>query len=232
MELFVNGKSAGRKPNEEWMGWTAWNVTWAAGNVTAVATNKAGHVVATHSRVTASAATSIVLSLDAPHASTATGHKVVLDGHDVALVRATVVDARGNLVPTSTVNVSFEIASGPGRVLGVGNGDENCRLPHQVRWRPAFSGLSRAVIKVTEDGSRPGRVLGLVRSIDVDGGREGSVQVHDPAASPGPLSDIVITATAPGLVGATLSIPVSTSTTVDGMLASARSMLTHSVSLE
>ena len=189
-------------------------------------------MVATHSRVTAGAATAIVLSLDAPHVTTATGHRVVLDGHDVALVRATVVDVHGNLVPTSTANVTFEIASGPGRVLGVGNGDKNCRLPHQVRWRPAFSGLSRAVVKVTEDGSRPGRVLGLVRSIDVDGGREGSVKVHDPAASPGHLSDIVITATAPGLVGATLSIPVSTRTEVDGVLASVKSMLTHSVSLE
>ena len=61
VELFVNGKSAGRKSNEEWMGWTAWNVTWAAGNITAVSTNKAGHVVATHSRVTAGTATAIVM---------------------------------------------------------------------------------------------------------------------------------------------------------------------------
>ena len=34
VELFVNGVSAGRKRNEEWMGWTEWNVSWAAGNVT------------------------------------------------------------------------------------------------------------------------------------------------------------------------------------------------------
>ena len=69
-------------------------------------------MVATHSRVTAGAATAIVLSLDAPHVTTATGHRVVLDGHDVASVRATVVDVHGNLVPTSTANVTFEIASG------------------------------------------------------------------------------------------------------------------------
>eukprot|EP00937_MAST-01D_sp_MAST-1D-sp2_P002119 g2119.t1 len=108
VELFVNGASAGEQPNTEWMGWTAWNVTWAAGNVTAAAKDASGKVVAVHSRFTAGAAAAIALQLDAPSASTATGHRVVLDGHDVALVRATVVDARRNTVPTSAANITFE----------------------------------------------------------------------------------------------------------------------------
>ena len=51
----------------------------------------------------------------------------MLDGRDVALLRIAVVDANG--VPTSAgapqggINVSVEVVSGPGRLVGVGNGD-------------------------------------------------------------------------------------------------------------
>ena len=231
VELLVNGRTLGEKSNAEWMGWTEWNTSWVAGNVTAIARGaRGGEAIATHSRVTAGAAVAIVLQLDAPSETTATGRKVVLDGHDVALVRATVVDARGVTVPSAAANITFDIVSGPGRVFGVGNGDPQCRLPHQVNWRPAFRGLSRAVVKVTVDGSRTGRTLGLIRSIDVESGKS-TIHVQDPASA-GSNDPIVIQASAPGLGSAMLSIPVSTSTLVDGVLASARASLTSAVSLE
>jgi hypothetical protein len=230
VELLVNGKSVGEKSNVEWMGWTEWNTTWEAGNVTAIAKNApGGKVVAAHSRITAGAAVAIVRQLDAPSERTATGRKVVLDGHDVALVRATIVDARGVTVPSSSANVTFVIVSGPGRVFGVGNGDPQCRLPHQVNWRPAFRGLSRAVVKVTVDASRSDRTLELIRTIDVESGKS-TIHVQDPAAGS---NDIIIRASAPGLVASSiLSIPVSTNTLVDGVLASAQASLTSAVSLE
>jgi hypothetical protein len=230
VELFVNGASLGERSNGEWMGWTEWNTTWASGNVTAVAKNASGKVVATHSRFTAGAPVTIVLQLDAPSTSTATGQKVLLDGHDVGLVRATVVDAHGNTVPTSTANITFEVMSGPGRVFGVGNGDPKCQLPHQVRWRPAFHGLSRAVVKVTEDASRSVRTLQLIRTIDVESGQS-AVKVYDPE-NPHPLVPIMIRASAPGLMSGTMAVPVSRNAAVDGVLASARASLTSAVSLD
>ena len=79
VELLVNGKSIGEKSNAEWMGWTEWNTTWEAGNVTAVAKDvPGGKAVATHSRVTSTgAAVAILLQLDAPSKTTATGQKLV-----------------------------------------------------------------------------------------------------------------------------------------------------------
>ena len=60
-----------------------------------------------------------------------------MDGMDVALLRATVVDANGNPVLDATDNVTFTIKSGPGFIAGVGNGDPACQEPSQVR--PIFS---------------------------------------------------------------------------------------------
>jgi hypothetical protein len=122
--------------------------------------------------------------------------------------------------------------SGPGRVFGVGNGDPKCHLPHQAHWRPAFHGLSRAVIKVTEDSSRLDRVLQLIRVIDVESGQgAGTVKVYNPA-NPHPLVPIIVRASAPGLAAGTMTVPVSRDAAVDSVLASARASLMSAVSLD
>ena len=51
---------------------------------------------------------------------------------DVALLRATIIDADGNPVLDATDNVTFTVKSGPGYVAGVGNGDPSCQEPSQV----------------------------------------------------------------------------------------------------
>jgi hypothetical protein len=43
---------------------------------------------------------------------------MLLDGQDVALIRATVVDAAGHTVHNAAHNITFEIVSGPGRIVG------------------------------------------------------------------------------------------------------------------
>jgi hypothetical protein len=97
------------------------NVTFEAGHVTAECTDSpAGAALAAHTKSSWGTAVAIRLSLDAPHASTGTGKAVYLDGEDVALVRATVVDAAGVVVHDSTANVTFSVSAGPARVLGVG----------------------------------------------------------------------------------------------------------------
>lgn len=55
-------------------------------------------VIATHTRSSWGRATALVLSMDAPSQATGTGTALYLDGADVALVRASVVDASGNVV--------------------------------------------------------------------------------------------------------------------------------------
>jgi hypothetical protein len=69
-------------------------------------------------RYTSGLATAVVLSIDAPSPVTGTGSKMLLDGQDVALIRATVVDAAGHTVHNAANNITFEIVSGPGRIVG------------------------------------------------------------------------------------------------------------------
>ncbi len=50
------------------------------------------------------------------------------DGEDVSVMTVSVHDAEGRLVPVATNLIHFEI-SGPGKILGVGNGDPSCHEP-------------------------------------------------------------------------------------------------------
>ena len=47
----------------------------------------------------------------------------------------------------------FSIVSGPGRIIGVGNGDPFCHEPNKASWRSAYHGLARVVVQVTENAA-------------------------------------------------------------------------------
>ena len=232
VELDLDGVSQGVRSNGLWMGWTQWNLTIPpnATMLKAVARDLEGKVVATHTRVASAPATAIALSIDAPSRRTGTGTKVVLDGHDVALVRATVVDASAQPVPTAAHNITFEVISGPGRVLGVGNGDPACKQPHQSRWRSAYNGLARAIIKVTEDAASSAATRALMLAVDIDSGRS-TVHIADPKSPVAP-TPITVRASAPGLASSTVVIDVSVDASVDGVLNTAATSLFDPISLD
>jgi hypothetical protein len=50
------------------------------------------------------------------------------DGEDVSVFTTAVTDAQGRVVPVAANLVHFEL-SGPGKILGVGNGDPSCHEP-------------------------------------------------------------------------------------------------------
>ena len=108
-------------------------------------------------------ATTVVLTVDAPSPTTGTGTALLLDGHDVALLRATIVDANGTTVFGSTANVTFEVVSGPGRVIGSHNGDDQTHEPDLGPWHSAFGGLVRGIVKVTEHSDS--RLGGIDRDV-------------------------------------------------------------------
>ena len=125
VELYVNGKSKGKQPlinpqltptttSRSWA--TYASTAFEAGNLTAIALDKTGAILATHTVLTSGTASKIVLSLDAPNPVTGTGAALLLDGQDAGLVRATIVDGDGQLVADATHNVTFEVLSGPGRM--------------------------------------------------------------------------------------------------------------------
>ena len=50
------------------------------------------------------------------------------DGEDVTVITVSVVDAQGRVVPMAANAIAFEL-EGPGRIIGVGNGDPSCHEP-------------------------------------------------------------------------------------------------------
>jgi hypothetical protein len=99
-------------------------------------------------------ATAIVFTIDVPSTATGTGSSLVLDGHDVAMLRAAVVDIDGTVVDSSTANITFEVTAGPGRVLATHNGDDQCHEPNNANWHSAYVGLVRAIIQVRGSACR------------------------------------------------------------------------------
>ncbi len=68
------------------------------------------------------------------------------DGFDAVPVTVCAVDSSGRIVPDANVPVEFEI-SGPGRNIGVGNGDPNCILSEKADSRPLFNGYAQIIVQ-------------------------------------------------------------------------------------
>ncbi len=136
VELFVNGRSAGRKTMAKDMH-VEWQVAYAPGKIEAYG-YKAGKVVLKDARETAGPAAKIVLSADRAG--------LTADGRDCAVIRAEVVDAKGRTVPKAGNLITFTV-TGPAAVIGVGNGDPNCHEPDKASRRSAFNGLCCAIVQ-------------------------------------------------------------------------------------
>jgi beta-galactosidase len=118
VELLLNGQSLGRKPMPR-NGHLEWSVAYAPGTLEARGYRGANPVETTRVE-TAGAPAAVRLAPDRV--------QLTADGQDATVVAVRVVDARGHVVPTADESVSFEL-SGPGRILGVGNGDPGCHEP-------------------------------------------------------------------------------------------------------
>lgn len=137
VDLLLNGKSLGPQPvgdpsHTTNKSYGVWSVDWAAGNITGVAMDQSGKSLATHVVPTSGQAAKIVLTLDAPNEKTGTGSKLLMDGEDMALVRATLVDAQGNFAHSANNSVTFTITSGSASIVGSHNGDPTCLEFNQV----------------------------------------------------------------------------------------------------
>ena len=219
-ELTVNGKSQG-KVAVDWQGWAQWDgILFSPGKITATAIDSQNEVKATHTVETAGAPAKIILAVDAPSERTGTGTALVLDGQDAGMVSAAIVDSKGNVVPSVSDKVEFRIVSGPGRIVGVGNGDPSCHEPNQVSWRSAYHGLARAIVQTTENSALP--PFHRKRMIQID--RDGGVRTYIvPPEDTSPRADaIVIEASVKGLESSSVSIPVSTDADTHGVLAVAK----------
>ena len=235
VELLVNGRSQGARaivPMVHGPGsYAEWReVPFEAGTITAVATNASGGVVASTSRHTNGPTASLRLTVDAPHESTGTGSRLLLDGHDAALLRATLLDASGRRAVMAADTVSFRVVSGPGRVQGTHNGDPHARARNDAPSHAAYHGLVRAVVRVTSVAARPHAERAALARIDLGGPMAAAhaqarapMGGNTPRAADAPeveeLQPIVVEASAPGLPPVRVSIAVSTDAAADGIAA-------------
>ena len=213
VQLFLNGAAATpvlRVP--DWRASVEANVTYAAGTIEARALAADGAtVLATHSTSSWGAPASLTLTVDVPSAATGTGTRVYLDGADVALLRATVLDAQGNVVRDSTLNISFAVTAGPGFVAGVGNGDPACHEPSHAPWRSAYHGLARVIVRASLDAAGSAADRALEAQVNVEAGqgagaRSSAVFQGDAAGAP---TSFTVTASAPGLAPASATVQLS-----------------------
>jgi beta-galactosidase len=96
-----------------------WTVPYTAGTLSARAYS-GGRLVAETKVETTTEAAAVHLSPDRAALNA--------DGQDVALVAVSILDSKGRVVPTAGNKVTFEI-EGPGRIIGVGNGDPSSHEP-------------------------------------------------------------------------------------------------------
>lgn len=208
VELFLNDESQGTQQVSRMISdkgtYGEFKVQWKAGTLKAVARSNDGTAVAETTVVTNTKPAKLLLSLDCPSVSTGTGESLFLDGQDVALVRATIVDSTGQISHMSTHNVTFEIQSGPGKVIGTANGDSKSYQSHTSLSQAAYHGLVRAVVQVTSTAATDMLIHERMRSID----RYSTLLAKYPVTSD--TGDIIIEASTPGLQKATLLIPTST----------------------
>jgi len=151
VELFLNGKSLGEKAfSEQTLTETnssddmqlVWLVPYQAGSLTALAKNTEGKEVVTYQVQTAGKAANIAIKADKLN--------INANRRDVVHLEIDVVDAKGAMVPNANHELSISI-KGPGKLIGVENGDILDLSPHKIPKRKAFMGKVLALVQATDE---------------------------------------------------------------------------------
>src|SRR5262249_37760853 len=138
VELFVNHCSRGRKQvirNSH----VAWKIEYEPGVLEAIGFRARRPLL--HKQIeTCGAPAQIALSPDR--------WLIRADGCDVAAVTVWMADSMNRPVPTADNLIRFAI-KGPGRILGVGNGDPSSHESDKALQRRLFNGLAMVLVQST-----------------------------------------------------------------------------------
>jgi beta-galactosidase len=137
-ELFLNGKSLGKKKKGEYEYRLRWDdVVYEPGELKVVAykngTKWAEEVVRTTREVSQLQATA-----DRP--------RILADGNDLAFITVQITDKEGLVVPRSNNLIEFTI-EGPGEIVATDNGDSYNLESFVSHKRDAFNGLALVIVK-------------------------------------------------------------------------------------
>ena len=137
-ELFLNGKSLGRKKKGEYEYRLRWDdVVYQPGTLKVVA-YKNGKRWATDEVKTAGEPAKLKLE---PDRST-----IGADGRDLSFVTVTVTDKAGVTAPRADNRIHFDI-EGPGEIVATDNGDPTSFESFQSHDRKAFNGLCLVIVR-------------------------------------------------------------------------------------
>ncbi len=145
-ELFLNGRSLGRRRKQPGVWDRAYRLCWDdvryEPGVLEVVVYKGGREWARETVRTTGPVSALKIAAE--------NAEIVSDGEDVAYVNVCVVDAAGDVVPRTRNVVKFSV-NGPGEVVATDNGDETNMGDFRKPECPVFNGLVQAIVR-----ARPG----------------------------------------------------------------------------
>lgn len=152
-ELFLNGRSLGRKQKGEFEYRLRWDdIRYEPGELKAIAYKK-GEKWAEEVVQTTDVAESLRLETDRK--------KIATDGNDLAFVTVKVTDRNGLLVPDAVHPVHFTL-EGPGEIVATDNGNPADMTPFPSPTRNTFSGQCLVIVK--GKAGQPGKITIIATS--------------------------------------------------------------------
>jgi beta-galactosidase len=137
-ELFLNGRSLGRKKKGQYEYRLRWDdAVYEPGELRVVA-YKSGKEWARDTVKTAGAPARLALAADRT--------EIHADGLDLSFVTVRVLDNAGVTVPQASDRIRFKV-DGPGEIVATDNGDPTSFEPFQAPERNAFNGLALVVVR-------------------------------------------------------------------------------------
>jgi beta-galactosidase len=140
VELYLNGRSLGKKTKVGEDLHVKWDVNFEPGTLQAIS-RRNGKEVLVKTIGTAGAAARIELTADR--------NRIMADGKDLSFVTVRILDKDGNVVPDAAHLVDFNL-TGEGSIAGVDNGFQASLEPFKANYRKAFHGLCLAIIQAKE----------------------------------------------------------------------------------
>lgn len=144
-ELFLNGRSLGRKKKAEFQYRFRWDdVVYEKGELKVI-TYKNGKVWAEDVMKTTDSPAQISMQADRAN--------IKADGQDLSFITVKITDKNGLMVPRSKNSLRFEI-EGAGEIVATNNGDATDLSSFQSKNRKAYNGMALVIIRSTKKGGK------------------------------------------------------------------------------
>lgn len=138
IEIFVNGRSCGRKSMEKHRYLTWEDVAYEPGELKAEGYKNGQKIME-----------KIVKTTDVPYKIELVPYNSKVNCGDMAIVNVSVLDNQGMIVPTADNEIYFEVKGA--KFLGTGNGNPGDHSNEKLPVRRAFNGLCQVLVRSGED---------------------------------------------------------------------------------